>query len=163
MSTTGAPSRGKSPDGPYLTARIAPLVKFRSTKELGIARYQKVHLPTFHEVLLAWDNYRIDANLQWSDMWMFKADISGCFNQLHWSTESVFLMGFNLMRNIIMIMLTCGFGVGVTPMVWSLIGDTLHRYCQALCICVVFTFVDDFFSAGSLKHAIKHKIMFMPL
>ena len=124
-----------------------------ATKELGIARYQKVQLPTFHAVLLAWDNYRIDENLQWSDMWMFKADISGCFNQLHWSTESVFLMGFHLTRNIIMIMLTCGFGVGVTPMVWSLIGDALHRYCQALCMCVIFTFVDDFFSAGSLKHA----------
>ena len=54
-----------------------------ATKEFGIARYQKVHLPIFHEVLLAWDNYRIDANLQWSDMWMFKADISGFFNQLH--------------------------------------------------------------------------------
>jgi hypothetical protein len=126
-----------------------------ATKELGIARYQKVQLPTFHEVMLAWDNYRIDANLQWADMWMFKADISGCFNQLHWSTESVFLMGFHLTRNIIMIMLTCGFGVGVTPMVWSLIGDALHRYCQALCMCVIFTFVDDFFSAGSLKHAIE--------
>jgi len=35
-----------------------------ATKELGIARYQKVQLPTFHEVMLAWDNYRIDANLQ---------------------------------------------------------------------------------------------------
>ena len=65
---------------------------------------------------------------------MFKADISGCFNQLHWSTESVYLMGFHLTCNIIMIMLTCGFGVGVTPMVWSLIGDSLHRYVQALCM-----------------------------
>ena len=46
--------------------------------------------------MLAWDNYRIDANLQCADMWMFKADISGCFNQLHWSKESVYLMGFTL-------------------------------------------------------------------
>ena len=84
---------------------------------------------------------------------MFKADISGYFNQLHWSTESVYLMGFHLMCNIIMIMFTCGFGVGVTPMVWSLIGDALLRCIQALCMCVVFIFVDDFFSAGSLQHA----------
>ena len=62
-------------------------------------------------------------------------------------------MGFHLTCNIIMIMLTCGFGVGVTPIVWSLIGDALNRYVQALCMCVVFTFVDDFFSAGSLQHA----------
>jgi hypothetical protein len=71
-----------------------------ATKELGIARYQKVQLSTFHEVMLAWDNYRIDANLQWADMWMFKADISGCFNQLHWSTESVFLMGFHIWSGV---------------------------------------------------------------
>ena len=86
-------------------------------------------------------------------MWMFKADISGCFNQLHWSKESVYLMGFHLTCNRIMIMLTCGFGVGVTPMVWSLHGDALNRYVQALCMCVVFIFVNEFFGAGSLQHA----------
>jgi hypothetical protein len=124
-----------------------------ATKLLGIARYQKVVLPTFHEVMLAWDNYRIDHNIQWTSMWMFKADISGCFNQLHWSQESVRLMGFHLREHILMIMLTCGFGVGVTPMVWSMIGDALHRYVQALALCIIFTFVDDFFGAGTWEHA----------
>jgi hypothetical protein len=125
-----------------------------ATKELGItlciARYQKVCLPAFYEVMLAWVNYRITEKLQWEDMWMFKADIAGCFNQLHWSKETVYLMGFHLTCNIIMIMLTCGFGVGITPMVWSLVGDALNRYVQALCMCIIFTFVDDFFGAGSL-------------
>ena len=102
-------------------------LKFDATKELGIARYQKGHLPTFHEVMMARDNYRIDANLQWAEWWMFKADISGCLNQLQWSTESLYLMVFHLTCNIIMIMLTCGFGAGVTPMVWSLYGDALNR------------------------------------
>jgi len=125
-----------------------------ATKELGIARCQKVKLSTFQEVTLAWDNYRINANLNWADMWMFKAEIAGNFNQLHWSEESVYLMGFHLTCNIIMIiMLTCGFGVGVTPMVWSIVGDALNRYVQVLCACVVFTFVDDFFGAGTLQHA----------
>ncbi len=126
-----------------------------ATKLLGIERYQKVVLPTFHEVMLAWDNYRIDHQLQWEDMWMFKADISGCFNQLHWSQASVRLMGFHLQQHILMIMLTCGFGVGVTPMVWSVIGDALHRYVQALAICIIFTFVDDFFGAGTWAHAME--------
>jgi hypothetical protein len=71
-----------------------------ATKELGTARYQKVQLPTFHEVMLAWDDYRIHANLQLADKSMFKVKISGCFNQLHWSTESVYLMGFHLTCNI---------------------------------------------------------------
>jgi hypothetical protein len=63
-------------------------------------------------------------------------------------------MGFHLITcNIIMIMLMCGFGIGITPMVWSLISDALNRYVQALYMCVVYTFVDDFFSAGSLQHA----------
>ena len=83
-------------------------------------------------------------------MWMFKADIAGCFNQLNWSKESVYLMGFHLTVGSV---LTCGFGVGVTPMVWSLVGDALNRYVQVLCMCVIFTFVDDFFGAGSLQHA----------
>lgn len=126
-----------------------------ATKLLGIERYQKVVLPTFHGVMLAWDNYRIDHKLQWEDMWMFKADISGCFNQLHWSQASVRLMGFHLQQHILMIMLTCGFGVGVTPMVWSVIGDALHRYVQALALCIIFTFVDDFFGAGTWAHAME--------
>ena len=124
------------------------------TKELGIQRYQRVHLPTFTEVMVAWDNYRIDNNLQWGDMWIFKADISGCFNQLHWSQESVRLMGFVLQAGILMIMLTCGFGVGVTPMVWSLLGDAMNRVINAVRLCIVFTFVDDYFGAGSKKDAL---------
>ena len=124
------------------------------TKELGIQRYQKVHLPTFKEVLVAWDNYRLDNNLHWKDMWIFKADISGCFNQLHWSQESVRLMGFVLQAGILMIMLTCGFGVGVTPMVWSLIGDAMNRVINAVARCIVFTFVDDYFGAGSKEDAL---------
>ena len=48
----------------------------------------------------------------------------------------------------------------VTPMVWSLVGDALNRYVQALCMCIIFTFVDDFFGAGSLQlstNAQKHE------
>eukprot|EP01036_Dinobryon_divergens_P061774 gene61774-biopygen27206 len=40
-------------------------------------------------------------------------------------------------------------------MVWSMIGDALHRYVQALALCVIFTFVDDFFGAGTWKHAME--------
>ena len=126
-----------------------------STKQLGVERYQKVVLPTFHEVMIAWDNYRIDRGIQWSAMWMFKADISVCFNQLHWSQASVKLMGFHLQEHILMIMLTCGFGVGVTPMVWSMIGDALNRHVQALCVCIIFTFVDDFFGAATWHDAME--------
>jgi hypothetical protein len=124
------------------------------TKEMGIQRYQRVHLPTFIDILVAWDNYRIDNHLHWKDMWIFKADISGCFNQLHWSQESVRLMGFVLQAGILMIMLTCGFGVGVTPMVWSLLGDAMNRIINAVSLCIVFTFVDDYFGAGSEKDAL---------
>ncbi len=42
------------------------------TKDLGIQRYQKVHLPTFTEVLVAWDNYRVNKGLEWKDMWILK-------------------------------------------------------------------------------------------
>jgi hypothetical protein len=79
-----------------------------ATKLLGIERYQKVVLPTFHGVMLAWDNYRIDHKLQWEDMWMFKADISNCLNQLHWHPNTAKLMRFKLTATLLMIMLKCG-------------------------------------------------------
>ena len=60
-------------------------------------------------------------------MWMFKADISNCFNQLHWHPNTAKLMGFMLTVTLLMIMLTCGFGVAVTPMIWAVIGDALNR------------------------------------
>jgi hypothetical protein len=124
------------------------------TKNLGIQRYQRVVLPTIKEILLAWDDYRLDRNMRWDDMWIFKTDISGCFNQLHWSQESVRLMGFILEAGILMIMLTCGFGVGVTPMVWSLIGDAMNRVINIAKICRVFSFVDDYMGAGSKNDAL---------
>ena len=60
--------------------------------------------------------------MQWSDMWIFKTDIIGCFNQLYWDQHTIPLMGFMLDDDTLMLMLTCGFGVGVTPMIWSEVG-----------------------------------------
>jgi len=124
------------------------------TKELGIQRYQRVVLPNLRQILLAWDNYRFEHNLQWSDMWIFKADIAGCFNQLHWAKSAVRLMGFVLEVGILMIMLTCGFGHGVTPMVWSLLGDAMNIKVNDGGPCPVFTFVDDFLGGGSYQDAL---------
>ena len=55
-----------------------------------------------------------------------------------------------------MIRMTWGFGVvGVTPiMVWSLLGDAMNRVKNAVSLCIVFTFVDDYFGAGSEKDAL---------
>jgi hypothetical protein len=60
-------------------------------------------------------------------------------------------MGFILGAEILMIMLTCGFGVGVTPMVWSLICDAMINIAK---ICRVFSFVDDYMRAGSKNDAL---------
>ncbi len=68
MSITGAPSRGRALLDYSNCAPDEILLNSDATKELGIARCQKIQLPTLHEVMLAWDNYRIDANLQWADM-----------------------------------------------------------------------------------------------
>ena len=100
-------------------------------------------------------NYRIAHDLQLKDMWIFKADIAGCFNQLHWAKSSaVQFMGIVLQAGLLMIMLTCGFGVGVTPMVWSLLGDAMNMKVNAAGPRCVFTFVDDFLGAGSLVDAL---------
>jgi hypothetical protein len=63
---------------------------------MGIARYQTVVLPNLRDVVTAWDEYRRTNAIEWSDMWMSKADISNCFNQLHWHPKTAKLMGFML-------------------------------------------------------------------
>ena len=50
-----------------------------------------------------------------------------------------------------MVMLTCGFGVAVTPMVWAVLGDALNRKINRTAPSRTFTYVDDFFGAGSHK------------
>jgi hypothetical protein len=97
-------------------------------------------------------------------MWMFKADISNCFNQLHWSAETAKLMGFMLTVNILMLMLTCGFGVGVTPMIWSEVGDAMNRTANLRTLSKTFTYVDDFLGGGKQDHvrqaaAVVHEII----
>ena len=92
---------GKMAGGPLLDCSNCVLrgkvpLHFEHTKWLGIQRYQGVVLPTFPQILLAWDNSRISRDLQWKDVWISIADIASCFNQLHWATSVVRLMGFAL-------------------------------------------------------------------
>ena len=60
-------------------------------------------------------------------MRIFKSDITGCFNQLYRDQHRTPLMGFTLDEDTLMLMLTCGFGVGVTPRIWSEVGDAMNR------------------------------------
>ena len=60
MNTIWRPENGNIAGRPLLncsncTPAETPL-NSEAMKELGIARYQKVYMPTFHEVMLAWDN-----------------------------------------------------------------------------------------------------------
>jgi len=119
------------------------------TKQQGVQRYQQVTLPTLRAVITSWDEYRRARKLEWKDMWMFKADISNCFNQLHWAPNTAKLMGFMLTATLLMLMLTCGFGVAITPMVWGVIGDALNRKVNESAPAYTFTYVDDFFGAGT--------------
>ena len=102
-----------------------------------------------------WDKYRRERRLNWADMWIFKADISNCFNQLHWAPEIAKLMGFMLTANILMLMLTCGFGVAITPMVWGVVGDAMNRKVNRAAPSHTFTYVDDFFGAGTYQDTIQ--------
>lgn len=149
------PEPGKPAGRPLMDCSNAPPghtpLNTEFTKLKGIERYQQVRLPGFREILQEWDNYRRDRQLSWRDMWMFKADISNCFNQLHWAPSTAKMMGFMLSATLLMIMLTCGFGVAVTPMIWSVVGDALNRTINATAPAKVSTFVDDFFGAGSAE------------
>ena len=124
-------------------------------KQKGIDRYQKVSLPTIREILTSWDIYRITHNLPWADLRIFKEDVSGCFNQLNWSSNAAKLLCAMIDDDVIYIMLTGGFGHCVTPMVWSLFGEAITRRVLELARCPVHTFVDDSFGAGILAHALE--------
>ena len=51
---------------------------------------------------------------------------------------------------LFMLMLTCGFGVAVTPMIWGIIGDdAFNRKINFVAPSRTFTYVDDFIGAGS--------------
>jgi hypothetical protein len=63
-------------------------------------------------------------------------------------------MGFMLNAAVIMIMITCGFGITVTPMAWSVVGDALNRAVNKIAPQPVFTFVDDFFGSGTRPEAV---------
>ena len=153
------PEPGKPAGRPLMDCSNAPPgqtpLNTEFTKLKGIERYQQVRLPGFKEILTEWDAYRRDRQLSWRDMWMFKADISNCFNQLHWAPSTAKLMGFMLSSTLLMIMLTCGFGVAVTPMIWSVVGDALNRTITATAPTKVSTFADDFFGAGTATDAAK--------
>ena len=78
------PEPGKVAGRPLLDCSNAPVGQIPLNSEFtrlqGIQRYQRVQLPTLQAVMKCWDTYRSTHNLQWKDMWMFKADITGCFN-----------------------------------------------------------------------------------
>ena len=85
-------------------------------------------------------------------MWIFKADITGCFNHLYWDQHTTPLMGFMLDDDTLMLMLTCGFGVGVIPMIWSEVGDAMNRTANLRTLIRTFTYVDDFLGGGKQDH-----------
>jgi hypothetical protein len=90
-------------------------------------------------------------------MWMFEVDISKYFNQLHWHPTTAKLMGFMLTATLLMLMLICGLGIAVTPMIWGVIGDALNRKINRIAPShTSFTYVDDFFGAGSYEDTIVH-------
>ena len=128
-------------------------------KQKGIDRYQKVSLPTLREILISWDIYRILRKLGWSDLRIFKEDVSGCFNQLNWSANAAKLLCAMIDDDVVYIMLTGGFGHCVTPMVWSLFGEAITRRVLELAQCPVHTFVDDSFGIGTLAHATEARLL----
>ena len=57
-------------------------------------------------------------------------------------------MGFMLDEDTRMLMLTCGFGVGVTPMIWSEVGDAMNRTANLRTLIKTFTYVNDSLDGG---------------
>jgi hypothetical protein len=83
---------------------------------------------------------------------LFKEDVAGAFNQLHWSPASAKLLCAMVDDDVVFMMLTGGFGHCVTPMIWSVVGDAISRLASSSALCPLHTFVDDTFGAGLPDH-----------
>ena len=123
-----------------------------TAKAQGIARYQTVSLPTLSSVISAWDVYRRSLSVEWSALILFKEDVAGAFNQLHWSPSSAKMLCAMVDEDVLFMMLTGGFGHCVTPMIWSVVGDAISRLASKSAFCPLHTFVDDTFGAGLPHH-----------
>lgn len=58
-----------------------------------------------------------------------------------------------LNSEVVMIMVTCGFCVTITPMAWSVVVDALNRAVNKIAPQPVFTFVDNVFGSGTEPEA----------
>ena len=140
-----------------------------SAKDQAIARYGAVRLPTIRGVLSRWNDYRVQWNLQWSDMVIFKEDIKSCFNHLRWSTRSSKLLATMVDDDVVFVMVTGGFGHCSTPMQWDVVGQAIKRRVESGAPITSFsadtpacdvgplqspldTYVDDSFGAGRPDH-----------
>jgi len=54
-----------------------------------------------------------------------------------------------------MLMLTCGFGVGVIPMIWSEVGDAMNRTANLRTLIKTLTYVDDFLVGGGTQDHVR--------
>ena len=61
-------------------------------------------------------------------------------------------MGFMLDDDTLMLMLTCGFGVGVIPMIWSEVGDGINRTANLRTLIKTSTYVDVFLGGRKQDH-----------
>jgi len=125
-----------------------------TAKEKGIARYQKVVLPTLMQVILKWNAYRLEHKLGWWDMIMFKEDVTNCFNQIAFSTSSSKLLCAMVDYETVFVMITCGFGHTVTPMAWDMIGHGILNQVRLRVFCPTDMYVDDIFGAGKTNHVL---------
>ena len=123
-----------------------------SSKEKGIARYQKVVLPSFSQIMVKWNQYRIRIHVKWSDMIIFKDDVSNCFNQVFWSIPSSKRLCTMIDHNTLYIMITGGFGTAVMPMVWSMFGEAITNVVRLSIECPIDVYVDDSVGAGIPSH-----------
>jgi hypothetical protein len=120
-------------------------------KEYCIAKNGKIILPQMAEIVQMWIQYKIDHDMKWSDMWIFKEDIKSCFNQLNFNPKAALHMGQRLAEDILAIHCCGNFGYTGFPGSWQIVGNALMWKVNLTKKTPVVLFVDDFGSAGSFE------------
>ena len=139
-----------------LTNESSPVMQVNggAAKDLAIAHYAKVVLPTDIEIFVGWMLHINKENLHWSECFVWKLDIKGAFPRFNFDKHSAMLLGVFVGVGILFIFTHGMFGWTGCPSVFQVIATALLRMLNSRIKGVLHLYVDDFMGFGTLEQCL---------
>jgi hypothetical protein len=119
-----------------------------NAKELAIARYGQVHHPTISSLIDHWIQYNDEQGCSFSECFIFKDDISGCFPQLRIRPTDAPKIAVEIAFGLILIMINLCFGSTASSMIWDAVGRCSDDAIRKAISSVLDRYVDDYIGYG---------------